>query len=124
MTADFSLDGNPADFVIELFLAAGIPLHEIARLNPHRLLPLGPDAHIPKFLIEHIYVLMHQAPLREKLAPARTFTQGCQIVSRLNAFGCEKDEADESDSDDQKAEFVVGLHLSSRRIWKLQESEK
>jgi hypothetical protein len=68
---------------------------------------------------------MHEAQLPEKLIRVRTSMQGRQIIRHLHAFGRGKDEADESDSDDQKAQPPLSdPHLSSQRIWKLQESEK
>jgi hypothetical protein len=85
-------------------LGVGIPLHDIAHLNPTCVLPFGPDDHISKSLIEQVYALMHQAPLPEKLARVMTSMQGCQIVNRLHAFGRGKEEAEEFDSDSQKAE--------------------
>jgi hypothetical protein len=60
---EFSLDGSPADFAIELLLAAGIPVRDFDYLNPHPGLPLDPDAHIPKSFIEQTYTLMHEAQL-------------------------------------------------------------
>jgi hypothetical protein len=121
----FSLDGSPADFAIELLLTAGIPLDEISRLNQARIYPLHPDSHIAKFFLEQIYTLMQQAPLPENLARVRTSTHGCQIVSRLHAFGSVKDEVDESGGDDQEVKPLASdSHRPSRRIWTLAESEK
>jgi hypothetical protein len=73
---EFSLDGRPAGFAIELLLAAGIPLREIAHLNPHPGLLLDPDAHIPKSFSDQIYALMHEGQLPEKFIRVRTSTQG------------------------------------------------
>jgi hypothetical protein len=54
----FTLDGRPADFAIELLLTAGIPLYEISRLNQARIYPLHTDSHMPKFFHEQICTLM------------------------------------------------------------------
>jgi hypothetical protein len=46
-------------------------------------------------------------------------------MSHLHAFGRGKDEADESDSDDQKAQPPPSdSHMSSGRSWKLQRRGK
>jgi hypothetical protein len=42
---------------------------------------------MPKFFLEQIYTLIQQAPLPKNLARVRTSTHGCQIISRLHAFG-------------------------------------
>jgi hypothetical protein len=68
---EFSLEGNPTDFFIELLSATGIPSLEIAHLNSHRVIPLDSDAHISKSFIGQIYALMHQALFREDLARSR-----------------------------------------------------
>jgi hypothetical protein len=120
----FSLDGSPADFVIELLLTPGILLPEISRLNQARIYPLHPDSHMPTFLLEQIYTLMQQAPLHENLALVRTSTHGRQIVARLHAFESVKDEVDEYGGDDQEVKpLVLDSHRTSRRIWTLAESE-
>jgi hypothetical protein len=121
----FSLDGSPADFAIKHSLTVGIPLHEISCLNQARIYPLHPDSHMPKFFLEQISTLMQQAPLPENLARVRTSTRGCQIVSRLHAFGSVKDEVDKSGGDNQEVKpSASDPHRPSRRIWTLAESEK
>jgi hypothetical protein len=68
---------------------------------------------------------MQQVPLHENLARVRTSTHGCQIVSRLHAFGSVKNEINESGSDDQRVKPLASdSHRPSRRIWTLVESEK
>jgi hypothetical protein len=52
----FSLDGSPADFAIELLLTAGIPLHEISRLNQARInrriqIPIYPNSFLNKYIL-------------------------------------------------------------------------
>jgi hypothetical protein len=98
----FSLDGSPADFAIELLLTAGIPLHEISRLNQARIYPLNPDSHMPKFYLGKRYTLMQQAPLPENMVRVRTSIHGYQIVSRLHGSRNVKDEVDESGGEDQE----------------------
>jgi hypothetical protein len=86
---------------------------------------LNPDSHMPKFFLEQIYTLLQQTPLPENLARVRTSTHGCQIVSRLHAFGSVKDEVDESGGDDQEMKPLASdSHRPSWRIWTLAESEK
>jgi hypothetical protein len=67
---------------------------------------------------------MLAAPLAQSLAPIRSPTQGCQIVSRLHAFGSARHENDHSGDEppvEGGAAGQVALDLVSRRHWTLAE---
>jgi hypothetical protein len=120
----FSLDGNPSDFAMELLYAAKIPLHEVSQLNRERVLPLDPESYIHRGFIEQIFILIQQAPLPKNLTRVRTSTQGCQIINRFHVFAGAKDEMSESDDDEQDPEHLASdSHPLPTRIWKLAEIE-
>jgi hypothetical protein len=125
---DFSLEGNSADFAMELLVASGIPLREVFRLNREGTLPLDPDTYVCRSFVEQMYTLMQMAPLLENLARVRPSTQGCQILNRLHAYGRARDEGDGLEDDDQETEPSGAGSQSSpskpHQAWSLGDQEK
>jgi hypothetical protein len=121
---DFHPDGNPSDFAIELLLTAKIPLLEVYWLRHQRIHLFDPSTYVYRLFLQQINALMLTVPWAERPAPVRSSAQGCQIVSRLHAFGSARHEEDYSDDEppfEGGAAGQVDPDLISRRHWKLAE---